>query len=133
MYTRKTVPFAVAFLVLVFTTQSCTDNTTVTIDNSPSVNKPVSFANDIIPIFNKSCSIPGCHNTGGKNPDLTASKAYSSLTLGGYLNLAAPDQSSLYLYLIGKKSPQMPLGAAANPSNLNNLTLAWIKQGAKNN
>jgi len=27
----------------------------------------------------------------------------------------------------------MPLGAANNPSNINNLMLAWIKQGAKNN
>jgi len=27
----------------------------------------------------------------------------------------------------------MPLGAATNPSNINALMLAWIKQGAKNN
>jgi hypothetical protein len=130
---KTIVPIAVIFVILLLVSQSCTDNTTLVVDNSPAVTKTVSFSSDIIPIFNSSCSLSGCHSSGGKAPDLTATKAYSSLTIGNYLNLAAPEQSVLYLYLTGKKSPQMPLGAAANPSNLNNLVLAWIKQGAKNN
>jgi hypothetical protein len=130
---KKIVPIAIAFVVFLTVSQSCTDSTTLVVDNSPSVTKTVSFSSDIIPIFNSSCSLSGCHNSGGKAPDLTATKAYSSLTIGNYLNLGAPDQSVLYLYLTGKKSPQMPLGGEANPSNLNNLVLAWIKQGAKNN
>jgi len=113
--------------------QSCYDATTVTINNSPAVTTTVSFAKDIVPIMNKSCSLAGCHNAGGRVPDLTANVAYASLTIGNYLNLSKPDQSEVYLYLTGKKTPQMPLGAAANPSNLNNLMLAWIQQGAKNN
>ena len=133
MSAKNIVPIAVAFVMLLIVSQRCTDSTTLVIDNIPSVTKPVSFSNDIMPIFNASCNTPGCHNTGGKAPDLSTGKAYASLTIGNYLNLAAPDQSVLYLYLTGKKTPQMPLGAAANPSNLNNLTLAWIKQGAKNN
>lgn len=130
---KKLAPIAIAFVVFLAVSQSCTESTTLVIDNSPAVTKTVSFSSDIIPIFNSSCSVPGCHNSGGKVPDLTASKAYASLTIGNYLNLGAPDQSVLYLYLTGKKSPQMPLGAAPNPSNLNNLVLAWIQQGAKNN
>ena len=133
MSPKRLLLLATTFTVLLVVSQSCYDATTLVIDNSPSINKTVSFKNDIIPIFNKSCSTPGCHATGGKAPDLTADKAYSSLTIGNYISVATPDQSVLYLYLTGKKSPQMPLGAAANPSSINQLTLAWIKQGAKNN
>lgn len=113
--------------------QSCYDATTVVIDNGPKVTKTVSFNKDLMPIFNKNCNVQGCHNAGGKKPDLTGDKAFSSLTNGNYLNLSKPEQSSVYLFLTGKKSPQMPLGATTNPSYVNQLTLAWITQGAKNN
>lgn len=125
-----TVVIVGALLVLL---QGCYDATTLVIDNSPAVTKTVSFATDIVPILNKSCNQAGCHNAGGKKPELTADKAYSALTIGNYLNLGKPDQSEVYLYLTGKKTPQMPLGATANPSNINQLMLAWIQQGAKNN
>jgi hypothetical protein len=124
---------AATFGVMLVVLQSCYDATTLTINNSPAITTTVSFAKDIVPILNKSCNMAGCHNTGGKQPDLTANNAYASLTIGNYLNLSKPDQSVVYLYLTGKKTPQMPLGAAANPSNINNLMLAWIQQGAKNN
>jgi hypothetical protein len=130
---KRIILTAVAFVVLLVVSQSCYDATTLVIDNSPAVTKAVSFNNDLVPIFNKSCALAGCHNTGGKAPDLTATKAYASLTIGNYLNIATPGESTVYLYLTGKKTPQMPMGATANPSNLNALTLAWIKQGAKNN
>ncbi len=133
MTPKKIILRASAIAVLIIVLQSCYDATTVVIDNSPTVTKTVSFANDIIPVLNKSCNVSGCHNAGGKKPDLSGDKAYASLTIGNYLNLSSPNESDLYLYLTGKKAPQMPLGAAANPSNLNQLVLAWIKQGAKNN
>ena len=133
MTPKKIIWLAASFTMVAIIFQSCYDVTTVTINNSPVVTKTVSFKQDIIPIFTKSCSISGCHNSGGKNPDLTADKAYASLTIGNYLNLSKPDQSVLYLYLTGKKTPAMPLGAATNPSSINELTLAWITQGAKNN
>jgi hypothetical protein len=133
MSPKRILLTAAAFSVVLIVFQSCYDATTYVIDNGPTVTKTVSFANDIQPIFNKSCSVPGCHNAGGKKPDLSSDKAYSSLTIGNYLNLAKPDQSEVYLWLTGKHTPQMPLGAAANPSSINQLTLAWIKQGAKNN
>jgi len=97
------------------------------------VNKEVSFANDIIPVFNQSCSISGCHGSGGANPDLTASKAYNALVNGGYINLADPKSSKLYMRLTGKLTPAMPLGGSSNPSNINALVLTWITQNAKNN
>ena len=133
MTAKRIILLASIFTVILIVFQGCYDATTLVIDNSPAVTKTVSFKTDLIPIFDKSCNMAGCHNTGGKQPDLTTDKAYASLTIGNYLNLASPDQSVVYLYLVGKKNPQMPLGAANNPSNINNLMLAWIKQGAKNN
>jgi hypothetical protein len=133
MSANKIVLVAAALVMLLMVAQSCTDSTTVVVDNSPAVTKTVSFSTDIIPIFSKSCSLAGCHNTGGKAPDLTSDKAYASLTIGNYINLGTPKQSVVYLYLTGTKTPQMPLGTANNPGNINNLMLAWIQQGAKNN
>lgn len=133
MSPKRIIMLAVCFTVLLILFQSCYDATTLVIDNNPTVTKTVSFTNDLVPIFNKSCSLPGCHNAGGKKPELTADKAYASLTIGGYLSLSNPPQSDLYLFLTGKKTPQMPLGATNNPSSVNQLVLAWIQQGAKNN
>ena len=97
------------------------------------VNKEGSLINDIIPIFSQSCAISGCHSSGGTNPDLTATKAYNSLTNGGYINLADPKNSKIYLRLTGRISPAMPLSGTNNPSNINALVLTWITQNAKNN
>ena len=97
------------------------------------VNKEVSFVNDIIPVFNQRCGISGCHSSGGANPDLTAAKAYNALANGGYINLADPKNSKLYLRLTGKIPPAMPIGGTNNPSNINALVLTWITQKAKNN
>lgn len=97
------------------------------------VSKEVSFSNDIIPIFSQKCGISGCHSSGGINPDLTIAKAYNSLMNGGYINLADPKNSKLYLRLTGKVPPAMPLSATNNPSNINALVLTWITQKATNN
>ena len=97
------------------------------------VNKEVSFVNDIIPIFNQKCSISGCHNSGGHIPELTASKAYNALVIGGFIDLADPKNSKLFMRLTGKLTPAMPLIGSTNPSNINALVLTWITQKAKNN
>ena len=133
MTAKRILLLASTLTVMLIAFQSCYDATTLVIDNSPAVTKTVSFKTDLVPIFNNSCNMAGCHNTGGKQPDLTTDKAYAALTIGNYLNIATPNQSVVYLYLTGKKTPQMPLGASSNPSNINNLMLAWIQQGAKNN
>ncbi len=102
-------------------------------DDVSLVNKEVSFVNDIIPIFDQRCGISGCHSSGGTNPDLTAAKAFNSLTNGGYINQADPKNSKLYLRLTGKITPAMPLNGTNNPSNINALVLTWITQKARNN
>jgi hypothetical protein len=120
-------------LLLLMLLGGCAKDTTVYLNNEETVTEPVSFSKEIIPIFNKSCNTSGCHNKGGISPDLSAENAYAALTNGGYYKVSDPSNSLLYLWLTGKKTPAMPLGAANNPSNINGLTLAWIQQGAKNN
>jgi hypothetical protein len=111
----------------------CYKVTTLYPDTDSIVNKEVSFVNDIIPVFSQKCGVSGCHSSGGTNPDLTPGKAYNALTNGGYINLAAPTNSKLYLRLSGKITPAMPLNSTNNPSNINALVLTWITQKAENN
>ncbi len=112
---------------------SCYKVTTLTLNTEQEITTPVSLASDIIPLFSKNCSLSGCHNTGGLKPDLSADKAYNSLINGNYVDLGNPENSDIYLWLTGKKAAAMPIGAANNPSNINQYVLAWIKQGAKDN
>lgn len=124
----------IALLMVLGFSIGCKKDVTVVIDNGAAAvaNKTISFSGDIVPILSKSCSITGCHVSGGQAPDLSAAKAYSSLT-GGFVNTSKPESSKVYLSLTGKGAMTMPVGSANNPSNLNNLMLTWIKQGAKNN
>ena len=93
----------------------------------PLIPDEVSFSEDIVPIFTKSCNAAVCHDVGGAPPDLTPQNAYLSLTNGGYLNLETPNQSSLYVSL---KTGSMK--GYAQPGDAE-FILAWITQGAKNN
>ncbi|MDP3002880.1 MAG: hypothetical protein Q8N38_07120 [Bacteroidales bacterium] len=121
--------FAMSILIIT----GCYKVTTLYPETDSLVNNEISFVSDIIPVFNQTCSISGCHSSGGTIPDLTASKAYTALVNGGYINLADPKNSKLYLRLSGKITPAMPLSGPNNPSNINALVLTWITQSAKNN
>lgn len=109
----------------------CYKNKTVIFDTGAEVTRPVNFSTDILPIFNNSCGISGCHVSGGKSPDLTTANAYNSLVNGNYINTNAPESSVLYQWMTGKKSTPMPVGGINKDYNA--LVLAWIKQGAQNN
>ena len=112
----------------------CEKDTTLIIKDVPViVSKTVSFSGDIAPIFSQSCSLSGCHGAGGHIPNLVADNAYTSLMSGGFIDITTPENSKLYQILTGKLTPVMPMGAPNNPSNINGLVLAWIKQGAKKN
>ena len=102
-------------------------------DTGTAVTTTVSFEKDMQPILTKNCAISGCHASGGQKPNLSDGSAFNSLSGGGYLSKSKPESSIVYERLIGKLVPAMPFGAKSNPSNLNGLMLAWIKQGAKNN
>jgi hypothetical protein len=91
----------------------------------------MSFSNDIIPIFNASCNMSGCHNKGGQKPNLSPESAYTSLINGGYIDKTTPENSSLYKWMKGEEAQPMPLSGPN--ATYNAKVLAWIEQGALNN
>lgn len=109
----------------------CYKDKTVILDTGGTLNRPVTFAGDIVPLFNKSCNGSGCHAAGGVAPNLTSAGAYLSLTSGNYINKANPENSELYQWMTGKRSTPMPLSGPNKDYNA--LVLTWIKQGALNN
>ncbi len=109
----------------------CYKDRTVVFESGPEITRTVTFSGDIIPIFNKSCNMSGCHAKGGQTPDLTAANAYNSLTIGNYIDHNTAINSLLYLKLTGKKGTPMPV--TGMNKEYNSLVIAWIKQGAKNN
>lgn len=129
LHNKKTIGFLAGFTMLLFI--GCYKDKTVLLNTGKEITRPISFAADIIPIFNKSCNISGCHNAGGIKPNLAPTSAYNSLTTGNYLNTSNPESSELYLWMTGKKSTPMPPNGINKDYNA--LILAWIKQGALNN
>ncbi len=89
---------------------------------------PISFANDIQPIFNANCV--ACH-PGSSDPDLTSGLSYAALNGGGYINTATPASSILYLRMTDSGSP-MPTSGVLSTSTTDKV-LKWIEQGALNN
>ncbi len=121
--------YRIPILIIGMVLSSCYYDQVIPVD--PVVEGDVSFSSDIILIFNKDCNMSGCHNTGGKAPDLTAGNAYSALINGDYINTGDPEGSELYQWMRGNKGLPMPL---SGPNATYNATvLAWIQQGALNN
>lgn len=132
--TKKIIAIAVVLVAMcTLLMTGCYKVVTVNNLTGEEVARPVSLSDDVIPIFSQSCAISGCHNSGGIKPDLSPDKVYGSLLNGNYVDLDSPENSEIYLWLTGKRATPMPVGATNNPSNINQLVLAWIKQGAKNN
>lgn len=131
MLRYKTIVGLILVSAALFFLAGCYKDKTVVSDTGEEVTRPVSFANDIIPIFNSSCNTAGCHNAGGKAPDLSAPNAFTSLSSGSYFNAADAQSSELYLWMTGKKGTPMPVSGINKDYNA--LILAWIKQGAQNN
>lgn len=91
----------------------------------------ISFADDLIPIFDGSCNRSGCHNGSGPSPDLRSPMAYESLWSGGYIDTLIPEESELYLWMTGARGIPMPLeGVNATYAS---QVLLWVEQGALNN
>jgi len=131
MLRNKTIMWAILVVAAFTFLSGCYKDKTVIFDTTEEITRTVTFAGDIIPIFNKSCNLSGCHSTGGKSPDLSASNAFNSLSAGNYLNTGDPQSSTIYQWITGKKSTPMPVGGINKDYNA--LILAWIKQGAQNN
>jgi hypothetical protein len=129
LHNKIFIGFLAGFTMLLLI--GCYKDKTVIFDTGAEITRPVSFTTDIVAIFNSSCNTSGCHNAGGKSPDLSATNAYTSLSNGGYINSSDPQNSELYLWMTGKKGTPMPTTGVNK--DFNALVLAWIKQGAQNN
>jgi len=100
---------------------------------------PVSFNNDLMPIFEARCVL--CHGPGSGYPlQLSPSKiAYDELLSGSseegqsYVNLKDPENSYLYELIVGNDEQIMPLNDTPLTQEQINLILLWIQQGAPNN
>jgi hypothetical protein len=69
----------------------------------------VSFSENIMPIFNKSCVQSGCHSGGtaaAANLDLTSNMAYSQLFAKHDIDTVTPNNSVLYNELQSGNMPQ---------------------------
>jgi uncharacterized protein YjdB len=113
---------------------------------SVTVNIPVSFANDVQPIFTNNCAISGCH-TGpsptGPGLNLSAGQAYNALVNKPSVGFPGatlvipndPDNSYLVRKLENRNiaGARMPDGAAALPQSTINVIRNWIAAGAQNN
>ena len=130
MLYKKIIRGSVVLSGAIFLLAGCYKDKTVILDTTE-ITRTVTFSTDIIPIFNKSCNVSGCHSGGGQVPDLTASKAYNSLAVGNYIEKTTPENSIIYKKMTGKKGTVMPVSGMNKDYNA--LILAWIKQGAKNN
>jgi len=87
----------------------------------------LSFSADVMPIFNDGCNAGVCHGAGAKPPDLSEGNAYNSLIDGAFVDTETPEASILYTSM---KSGSMKVYTSPGDEE---IILAWIKQGAKNN
>jgi hypothetical protein len=130
MLHKKTLTGLLLACGCIFFVASCYKDKTVPL-SVPEITKTVSFSQDLVPIFNKSCNTSGCHSTGGQTPNLSAANAFNSLTIGNYFDKNAPGNSIIYQKMTGKRGTPMPVSGVNKDYAA--LVLAWIKQGANNN
>jgi len=132
MLTKKIALLSGLITIAMLAITGCYKTSTIVVNPGSSITQTMSFKTDIVPLFTTSCAKAGCHVAGAKNPDLTEANAYKALADGTYIKANDPDNSILMLWLTGKKSPVMPMGAGPD-EKINAKIYAWIKQGAKNN
>lgn len=117
----------------------CSDHGDPTgLDNLPEVPDPISFANDVQPIFDGQCI--GCHGAGGNaGLDLRSGLSYDNLVgvaannASGELVVAGDALSSVLLgRLTGTVGSYMPPSGPLPLSN-QEMVAGWIAEGAQNN
>jgi len=94
----------------------------------PTELREVNFQDEVLPIFQTSCGISGCHDAG------TAEKGYVYVDYASVMKSVVagdPAKSEAYSAIIQKLGGYMP---PANPLNEESRSLIriWIEQGAQN-
>lgn len=124
---NRIIKYLVPALLMAIVFVSC-EYETIEFD-LPDENEPVSFAADIIPIFNNGNNCTSCHTAGSTSPDLTPDRAYNSI-VPGLINADEPELSRIYDFPHPSSTTH---GFKKYTQAQAALVLNWIKQGAENN
>ena len=89
--------------------------------------QPVSYKNELAPLFNSSCALAGCHVSGAHKPYMTLDISYQQIVNGGFVNTTLPKESILYKKVYGDMAQYIP--SSANRQRVYD----WIRNGAPNN
>ena len=89
--------------------------------------QPVSYKNELAPLFNANCTDVGCHVSGGHHPYMTLDVSYQEIVNGGFVNTAFPKQSILYQQIYGDMGVHIPSESDKQK------VYDWIRNGAPNN
>jgi hypothetical protein len=133
----KTIFYYMILIAILAMNYNCND-----IGSTPHVSSPpVSFVQNVQPIFNNSCS---CHsgNSPSAGMNLSASSSYLQLiniqSVSSCISLkrvlpSVADSSTLYRKISGTTcGTQMPQGGTISNSSISTIG-SWINQGALNN
>jgi hypothetical protein len=131
MKNKKIIRIGSLLSALLFVLSGCYYDQVIPVEPSVGDVGNVTFSAGIIPIFNSSCNVTGCHSAGGQKPNLTAASAYTSLMNGGYIDKTTPENSLLYQWMEGNKGTPMPVSGPN--ATYNAKVLKWIELGALNN
>lgn len=103
--------------------------------NPPDIPEPVSFANDIQPIFDSYCI--SCHNENHPYLNLKLCCSWYELSATGYnapyLDTINPEQSTLFKRITGTIAPVMPSTGSPLAQTDIDIIKKWMEEGAKNN
>lgn len=112
---------------------------------------PVSFSQDIQPVFTGGCAFSGCHGTSPNPPEkpmmLSQGQAYDNivgvsageLPSMNRIEPGQPDNSYLVHKIqgtqadVGGSGDRMPLGTAPLPQTTIDLIRRWVQEGAERN
>jgi hypothetical protein len=87
----------------------------------------VNYSADLMPLFNASCALSGCHLSGGHHPYLNSAVSYNEIINGGFVNTLVPKQSILYIMINSDMKTYIP--SATDRQKVYD----WIRNGAPNN
>ena len=104
------------------------------IPDPPAEEEGISFKNDIEPILDANCAVPGCHTGNGPTGGLNL-ETYANFEKGGDSGRVFVPGKSRSSLIIKRISPGggMPNGRPTLPKEVRELVEDWIDEGAKDN
>lgn len=93
----------------------------------------VYFVQQVLPIFQSSCALSGCHDAATHKEGVKLDN-YSNIISTGGINVSNPTNSKIYRVMVKTGEDQMPPTPATPMTSTQLTTISkWIGQGAKNN